>query len=155
MKQQVIVKTYKGSQESATNAFRKDAAIMGAQGYDPSSQTWAPGAYGCGSFLLALVLCVVVIGIIVFIYMLIVKPPGTLTVTYTLRESSARPQAAPPMLPPAPPDRRYYCYIDNQVQGPYDSQTLKQLYFSAQITDDTSCCLVGTEIWKSYKEIQF
>lgn len=37
---------------------------------------------GCGSFLLALLLAVVLIGILVFIYMLLVKPEGTLSVTY-------------------------------------------------------------------------
>jgi len=86
MKAQVIVKTYKGSQGKATAAFRKDSVKLAAQGYFPTSQTWAPGSYGCGSFLLALLLCVVLIGIIIFIYMLIVKPPGTLTVTYELRQ---------------------------------------------------------------------
>ena len=58
---------------------------MAAHGYVPTSQTWTPGEYGCGSFLVALLLCLLVIGILVFIYMLIVKPPGTLTVTYEYR----------------------------------------------------------------------
>lgn len=39
---------------------------------------------------MALLLCVIVIGILVFIYMLIVKPAGTLTVTYELRLTSER-----------------------------------------------------------------
>jgi len=84
-KQQAVVKTYTGSQSEATTAFQRDAAKMAAQGYVPTSQTWTPGEYGCGSFLVALLLCVVVIGILVFIYMLIVKPPGTLTVNYEFR----------------------------------------------------------------------
>ena len=84
-KQQAIVKTYTGSQSEATTAFQRDAAKMAAQGYVPTSQTWTPGEYGCGSFLVALLLCVVLIGILVFIYMLIVKPPGTLTVNYEFR----------------------------------------------------------------------
>ena len=83
----IVVRNYTGSQESATRAFQADAAKMAKQGYFPISQTWAPGAYGCGSFLLALLLCIVLIGIIVFIYMLIVKPPGTLSVTYELRRT--------------------------------------------------------------------
>ena len=85
MNQQVMVKNYKGTQKSATKAFQKDAAKMSAMGYVPISQAWAPGSYGCGSFLLALILCVVVVGLLIFIYMLIVKPPGVLTVTYQLR----------------------------------------------------------------------
>lgn len=82
--QQTIVKTYNGSQQQATNAYQADAAKMARQGYMPTSQVWVPGSYGCGSFILALLLCVILIGIVVFIYMLIVKPAGTLTVTYTL-----------------------------------------------------------------------
>ena len=34
---------------------------------------------------MALLLCLLLIGIVVFIYMLIVKPPGTLTVVYEYR----------------------------------------------------------------------
>lgn len=84
-KQPVIVVSYTGTQAEATAAFREDAIVMAARGYYPASQTWIPGEYGCGSFLMALLLCVVLIGILVFIYMLFVKPPGTLTVNYTLR----------------------------------------------------------------------
>ncbi|MEJ5209148.1 zinc ribbon domain-containing protein [Denitratimonas sp. CY0512] len=87
-----IVKTYKGSHARAMAAFQAEAPRMAAEGYVPTSQEWAPGSYGCGTFLLALLLCVIVIGIIVFIYMLIVKPDGTLSVTYEYR----RPAAAPP-----------------------------------------------------------
>jgi hypothetical protein len=66
-------------------AYQADSTTMAAHGYFPTSQSWAPGAYGCGAFLVALLLCVILIGIIVFIYMLIVKPDGTLSVTYELR----------------------------------------------------------------------
>lgn len=86
-KQPVVIRNYTGTQAQATAWFQKDAVGMAAQGYFPSSQTWIPGEYGCGSFLMALLLCVVLIGIIVFIYMLFVKPPGTLTVNYTLRSA--------------------------------------------------------------------
>lgn len=84
-KQPVIVVSYTGTQAEATAAFREDTIRMAERGYFPSSQTWIPGEYGCGSFLMALLLCVVLIGVLVFIYMLFVKPPGTLTVNYTLR----------------------------------------------------------------------
>lgn len=84
-----VVKTYRGSQEQATAAFQKDAAQMAKQGYAPTSQVWAPGSWGCGGFLVALLLCVILIGILVFIYMLVVKPAGTLTVTYSLTAGAA------------------------------------------------------------------
>jgi len=82
----VIVKTYSGkSLKVATAAYQADAARMAASGYAPTSQIWSPGEYGCGSFIGALLLCFLLVGIFVFFYMLIVKPDGTLTVTYELR----------------------------------------------------------------------
>jgi len=84
--QPVIVKTYKGTQSTASAEFQKDAPIMAAQHYYPTSQNFAEGAYGCKSFLFALLLFVVLIGIVIFIYMLLVKPKGTLTVVYEYRE---------------------------------------------------------------------
>jgi hypothetical protein len=84
--QTIIVKTYAGkSLEVATAAYQVDAPRIAASGYVPTSQTWAPGEYGCGSFIGALILCFILVGIFVFLYMLIVKPDGTLTVTYELR----------------------------------------------------------------------
>ena len=83
---QTIVRTYKAkSQQAAAAVFQADAATLAEQGYFPTSQSWAQGSWGCGAFLLALVLFLVLIGLLVFIYMLLVKPAGTLTVTYTLR----------------------------------------------------------------------
>jgi len=155
MMKQVIVKTYKGSQSAAAAEFSRDSQKMAEKGYFPTSQSWAPGAYGCGSFLVALILCVVLIGILIFIYMLIVKPPGTLSVTYELRESLPKDSWGMPIKPPAPPKRNYYCYIDDKVQGPYDLESLKKMRLSSKISEETSCCLEGTEIWITYKDIQF
>ena len=81
----VIVKTYKGSHERAIGLFQKDAAVMASQGYFPTSQSYAPGSYGCAAFIGALLLCVLIVGIIIFIYMLLVKPDGVLSVTYEYR----------------------------------------------------------------------
>lgn len=86
---EVIVKTYSGNQQQAMIAFQSDAVKMAAKGYYPTTQIWAQGNYGCGAFLLALLLCFIFIGILAFIYMLIVKPDGVLSVTYELRSASA------------------------------------------------------------------
>ena len=74
-----------GNQNIATKLFRKDADLMANQGYFPQSQSWAAGSYSFFNFLVALLLCFIVIGLFVFVYMLIVKPNGVLTVTYELR----------------------------------------------------------------------
>jgi hypothetical protein len=87
----IILKTYKGiegNQEKAIAAFQADSVLMAAQEYYPTSQTWVPGSYSGGLFIVALLLCIFGIGIFVFIYMLIVKPAGTLSVTYELRLAS-------------------------------------------------------------------
>lgn len=82
-----IVRTYRGrNQEDAVAVMRPDVEWLAGQGYVVSAQSWAPGAYGCGAFLVALLLFIILVGILVFIYMIFVKPDGTLTVTYTLRD---------------------------------------------------------------------
>ncbi|WP_291994909.1 zinc ribbon domain-containing protein [Candidatus Accumulibacter sp. ACC003] len=95
LQKQVIVKTYKGSQAKAMELFQSDAAKMAAEGYFPTSQSWAPGAYGCGSFLGALLLCVVLVGFLIFIYMHLVKPDGTLTVSYQRSEAAVASNSVP------------------------------------------------------------
>jgi hypothetical protein len=104
-----VVRIYKaGNQENAARAFQIDAARWAQLGYYPTSQSWAQGSYGCGAFLGALLLCVLVIGIVVFLYMLLVKAEGTLTVTYEFRA----PQPSMPQerhrdwTPPVPPHSR-------------------------------------------------
>jgi hypothetical protein len=84
----VLIRVYRGSQTSATRAFEADAAKLAQSRYFPASQSWAPGSYGCGAFLIALLLCFIFIGFLIFVYMIIVKPEGSLTVTYELRAAS-------------------------------------------------------------------
>jgi len=77
------VRTYRGAQQADTTAaFQADAAELAKHGYAPTTQSWAQGQWGCGAFLAALLLCFVLVGFLIFIYMLVVKPAGTLTVTY-------------------------------------------------------------------------
>lgn len=83
-----FVKTYVGSQAEVTVQFQNDAIRMAEKRYFPTSQSWAPGAYEWPAFLVAILLCFVIIGFLAFLYMLLVKPNGTLTVTYELRKES-------------------------------------------------------------------
>lgn len=136
-----IVKTYRGREQAATQAFRADAAALAAKGYHPTSQQYVPGSYGCGSFIVAALLCFVLIGIIVFIYMLVVKPPGVLTVTYEYRPPATQ-QAGPP------PSVRYFLFTGGGVTGPYDVATLRAMWSANQIAAGTSCCLEGSEEWQ-------
>jgi hypothetical protein len=77
MASQIIVRTYKGGNQSkAAQEFSKDAAKLAQQGYVPVSQSWADnkrgGCMGC-LFLL-----------IFWPLLLLGKGGGTLTVTYRL-----------------------------------------------------------------------
>ena len=97
-RQAILVRVYRANQQADALAdFEHDAERLALDGYSPVTQSWAPGQWGCGAFLVALALCLVLIGIVVFIYMLIVKPDGTLTVTYELRQARAtvEPTSAP------------------------------------------------------------
>jgi len=146
-----IVKTYPGRELAATQAFQRDAAAMAAKGYHPTSQQYVPGSYGCGSFIVAALLCFVLIGIIVFIYMLIVKPAGVLTVTYEYRVPDVQ-QTAPP-LPAAALPQRYFIYAGDAVAGPYERAALMAMRSIGQITDATPCCTEGADEWRSIGEV--
>ncbi len=91
-----LTRTYHGNASAASAQMQADAATLAQYGYVPVSQSYAPGQWGCASFLVALVLCIVLIGFLVFIYMLIVKPDGTLTVVYELRSPAREPTHAAP-----------------------------------------------------------
>ena len=91
----IVVRKYQGSQERALRLFQEDSIEMAAKGLSPISQSWVPGQWGAGAFIFALLLCVILIGIVVFFYLLIVKPPGTLTVTYERRATSAEEKTCP------------------------------------------------------------
>lgn len=70
--QPIEVVTYKArDQQKAAEEFRKDAAKRAAKGYVPVSQSWADGRGGCLRFIL-----------LGGIGALVIKPDGTLTVTY-------------------------------------------------------------------------
>jgi|ERR1035437_1730666 hypothetical protein len=85
--QKVVVREYVGDEYRARMWFQVDAQRMAERGYFPTAQTWIAGSYGCGAFAAALVLCLLLIGILIFLYMIIVKPAGKLVVTYELRET--------------------------------------------------------------------
>jgi hypothetical protein len=85
----VLVRVYRGrTQEEAVRAFQVDATNLSALGYKPVGQQWMQGSWGVGAFIIALLLCLVIVGLFAFLYLLIVKPAGTLTVTYELREAA-------------------------------------------------------------------
>lgn len=82
-----------GNQQSAYRMYLADKEKMSSRGYRPASETWQPGSWGVGAFIVALLLCFILIGILVFIYMIIVKPAGKLVVTYERQSSTYKRQS--------------------------------------------------------------
>jgi hypothetical protein len=82
---EIVVRRYSGNQINAYAAFQDDAAEMAQEGWYPVGQQYIAGSWGTRAFLIAVLLCVVLVGILIFIYMLLVKPTGVLVVTYQSR----------------------------------------------------------------------
>lgn len=78
----LVVRSYHGSQAHAAALMQNEALLMAQHGYRVVAQSYAPGQWGAVAFLVALVLCLALVGFLIFAYLLIVKPAGTLTVTY-------------------------------------------------------------------------
>jgi hypothetical protein len=94
-KRPIVVKRYVGTQSGSYASFQRDAVEMASLNYFPTSQSWMPGQWGAGAFIIALLLCLILIGIIVFVYMLVAKPNGTLSVTYERRAPSVKEKTCP------------------------------------------------------------
>ena len=93
---QISIKTYEGSQAEAMRHFQADADYMDSENYFPTSQSWAPGQWSGGAFAVAILLILFFgLGILILAYMLIVKPDGTLTVTYERRAASFKEKTCP------------------------------------------------------------
>lgn len=92
----LVVKTYTGSQAEAMRQFQADAINMAGESYFPTSQSWAPGQWSGRAFAVAILLIILFgLGIFILAYMLIVKPDGTLTVTYERRTASFEEKTCP------------------------------------------------------------
>jgi hypothetical protein len=92
--EQIVAKTYTGTEAEATINFQADAAVMAAQGYSPVFQSWTPGQWQSRTFITVLLLCFLIVGIPALVYMLIVTPDGALTVTYMSSTADPRPEGA-------------------------------------------------------------
>jgi hypothetical protein len=63
----VLVRVYRGrTQEEAVRAFQVDATNLSALGYRTVGQQWAQGSWGAGAIIVALLLCLVIVGLIAF-----------------------------------------------------------------------------------------
>jgi hypothetical protein len=95
-----VVRTYRGRQQGDVVAtYVADAEALGASGYEPIGQSWGDGQWDGASFLFALILCLFGIGLLLLAYMAIIRPNGTLVVTYRRVSGGTGPAGAPAGLP--------------------------------------------------------
>ncbi len=83
---QQVIKKYKGKELKTRELFNQDHEKMLKDGYHVVSERYIPGQYSTMNFIVAVLLCFLLVGIFIFLYMLIVKPDGMLVVTYEYKE---------------------------------------------------------------------
>lgn len=83
-----VIRSYGGAaQRDVVADYVRDAEALAARGYEPVGQSWGDGQWDGLAFLVALILCLFGIGLILLAYMAIVRPEGTLLVTFRLRDA--------------------------------------------------------------------
>jgi hypothetical protein len=76
---------YKGEYEQSSASFGRHAPLSAERNWYPISLTYVPGTWGLGTWVIALLLLFLVVGIVVLVYMIVVRPPGELVVIYEYR----------------------------------------------------------------------
>ncbi len=79
----IFIRGYRGkSYEEVIEAFHRDSVLLSLQNYEPAGQHYVEGRWGMGMAVVATLLIPVLAGIFLWLYMLVSRPTGTLTVTY-------------------------------------------------------------------------
>ncbi len=86
-----MTRRYAGSYERAMAAFEADARSLAASDWYPVSQQYLPGQWGCGAWVVAVLLLIFLVGIIVLAYMIAVRPAGELIATFEHRPAAVAP----------------------------------------------------------------
>jgi hypothetical protein len=83
----VLARIYPGYHEEATDLFQADAENLATHGYLPHGQSYAEGRWATWFLMVSAGLILVAIGVLLFLYMAAVRPPGSLAVTYLRRDA--------------------------------------------------------------------
>jgi len=82
----IYLKAYQGKMADAMVQYERDAAHMAQGGYYPVALSYVAGSWGAGAYLVGVLLILLFgLGLLVLGYLIIVKPAGSLMVTYQLR----------------------------------------------------------------------
>jgi hypothetical protein len=90
-----MIRRYGGSYRTATRAFEADAALHAELQWAATSVGYVPGQWRLTDFVVAFLLMPIVVGWVVLAYLVAVKPPGELVVTYEYRPSPGRRPTGP------------------------------------------------------------
>lgn len=90
-----IIRRYGGSYRAATRTFEADAALHAEMQWAATSVGYVPGQWRLADFVAAFLLVPVVVGWVILAYLVAVKPPGELVVTYEYRPAPGRRPAGP------------------------------------------------------------
>ena len=80
----VLSRTYEGTANTIRQLREVDAEALAARGYYPTSEVWIAQRRGWVTWLIAVLLILVLVGLLIVIYYF-ANPTGVLTVTYTRR----------------------------------------------------------------------
>jgi hypothetical protein len=98
---------HRGNYEWAAAEAEGEAQELAYHHWFAVSQTYVPGSWGTGAWVLAVLAVVILVGIVVLLYMTATKPAGELVVVYEYRPSTPPPPltetatAAPAQVAPA------------------------------------------------------
>jgi hypothetical protein len=85
----IFIRIYEGGNYGELiEAFRSDAVLLLAQGYEPAGQHYVEGEWPLAMAVVATILLVFVIGAFLWAYLLVKHPNGSLTVTYVYRAAT-------------------------------------------------------------------
>lgn len=95
--EEVILRTYWAQRPAdAIRWYQRDLDDLVDHGYLPTGHSWAPGEWTFAPFLVGILLAPLGIGVVLLIYLAVLRPDGTLTATFVLRDRVRLPS------PPAP-----------------------------------------------------
>jgi hypothetical protein len=100
----VLTRTYHGKPDEVALLRQADADALASRGYYPTSQNYVEGRWSGGAWVLAVLACLLLVGILVLFYMIAAKPAGDLTVIYERKVATPSPASQPlaPVRVPAP-----------------------------------------------------
>lgn len=93
----IFIRGYRGkAYEDTIESYYRDSVLLHLQGYEPAGQHYVEGRWSVAMAVIATVLIPFLVGVIMWLFMLVTRPTGTLTVTYLRPMATQESPAASP-----------------------------------------------------------